>query len=132
MPRLRTLATRLQSLPSRVAIAESPSWRTGKTSSTARGYGYDWQKLREQHLATHPHCMFCLRDLGMVGMSPVDVVLACAERGIAEPLGTIGDHIVAHEGDERRRLDAANVQTLCKTHHDGEKQRVERASRRLL
>jgi len=129
MPRLRTLATRLQSLPSRVAIAESPSWRTGKTSSAARGYGYDWQKLRARHLAKHPHCVYCLRDLGMVGMSPADVVLACAERGVAEPLGTIGDHIAAHEGDERRRLDPTNIQTLCKPHHDGEKARSERGRR---
>jgi 5-methylcytosine-specific restriction protein A len=132
MSRLRTLPTRLQLLPSRVVVAEAGSWRAGKTGGTARGYGYDWQKLRAKHLAAHPHCIYCLRDLGMVGMSPAEVMLACAERCVAEPLGTIGDHIVAHEGDEQRRLDPANVQTLCKTHHDGEKQRAERASRRML
>jgi 5-methylcytosine-specific restriction protein A len=71
-----------------------------------------------------------LRDLGMTGMSPADVVLECAERGIAEPIGTIGDHIVAHEGNDARRLDPDNVQTLCKPHHDGEKARAERGSRR--
>jgi 5-methylcytosine-specific restriction protein A len=129
MPRLKTLPMRLQSLPSRVAIVESPSWRSGKSSSTARGYGYDWQKLRAEHLAEHPHCVYCLRDLGMTGMSPADVVLACAARGVAEPLGNIGDHIVAHEGNEARRLDPSNIQTLCKPHHDGEKSRAERAAR---
>jgi 5-methylcytosine-specific restriction protein A len=132
MPRLRTLPTRLQSLPSRVVIADAGSWRVGKTSSAARGYGYDWQKLRERHLAAHPHCVFCLRDLGMLDLSPAEVVLACAERGVAEPLGNIGDHIAPHQGNDRLRLDPDNVQTLCKQHHDGEKARSERASQRTL
>ena len=132
MPRLRTLPTRLRTMPSRVVTVDAPSWRSSKAGSTARGYGYDWQQLRARPLAKHPHCVYCLRDLGMLGMSPADVVLACAARGIAEPVGIIGDHIVAHEGDEARRLDPSNVQTLCKPHHDGEKQCVERASRHLL
>ncbi|WP_144149368.1 HNH endonuclease [Paraburkholderia sp. BCC1884] len=127
MPRLRTLPTRLQTMPSRVAIVEAPSWRSGKTSSTARGYDYAWQKLRGRHLAEHPHCAYCLRDLGMLGMPPADVVLACAARGVAEPLGNIGDHIVPHRGNDRLRLDLTNVQTLCKPHHDSEKARAERA-----
>jgi len=96
MPRLRTLPSRLSSLRSRVAVVQPGSWRAGKTSSAARGYGYDWQKLRERHLAAHPHCVFCLRDLGMLDLTPADVVLACAALGVAEPLGNIGDHIVAH------------------------------------
>jgi 5-methylcytosine-specific restriction endonuclease McrA len=128
MPRLRTLPTRLQSLPSRVVVAEAVSWRTGKTSSAARGYDYAWQKLRAKHLAEHPHCVYCLRDLGMTDMSPADVVLTCAERGVAEPLGNIGDHIVPHRGNDNLRLDPGNVQTLCKPHHDGEKASSERAS----
>jgi 5-methylcytosine-specific restriction endonuclease McrA len=68
----------------------------------------------------------------MVGMSPADVVLGCATRGVAEPLGNIGDHIVPHQGDDRLRLDPTNVQTLCKPHHDGEKARAERDARRGL
>jgi 5-methylcytosine-specific restriction endonuclease McrA len=129
MPRLRTLPSRLAPLQSRVAIVQPGSWRVGKTSSAARGYGYDWQKLRERHLAAHPHCVMCLRDLGLLGMSPADVVIACARRGVVEPLGNIGDHIVPHRGDDRLRLDPNNVQTLCKPHHDGEKARLERGAR---
>lgn len=129
MPRLKTLGSRLPALQSRVVIAQPMSWRAGKSGSTARGYGYAWQQLRERHLAAHPHCVFCLRDLGMVGMSPIEVVLACAARGVAEPLGNIGDHIVPHRGDERLRLDPANIQTLCKWHHDSEKQRSESSGR---
>lgn len=129
MSRLRTLPTRLRTMQARVDIVASPSWRSGKGGSASRGYGYDWQQLRARHLAAHPHCIFCLRDFGMDGMSPVDVVLACAERGVPEPLGTIGDHIVAHEGNDALRLDPNNIQTLCKPHHDGEKARLERRCR---
>ncbi|WP_081062549.1 HNH endonuclease [Burkholderia cepacia] len=110
----------------RVPSFNSGSWRIGKESSSARGYGYAWQKLRAEHLAKHPHCVFCLREMGMTGWSPVDVVLACAERGIAEPIGVIGDHVVPHRGDRRLQFDPSNIQTLCKPHHDGEKQREER------
>ncbi|WP_150587020.1 HNH endonuclease [Pandoraea communis] len=129
MPRLKTLGSRLLAMKSRVAIAEPMSWRAGKSGSAARGYDYAWQQLRAKHLASNPHCVFCLRDLGMSGMSPAAVVLACAARGVAEPLGNIGDHIIAHRGDDRLRLDPTNVQTLCKTHHDSEKQRLECACR---
>ncbi|SMG00343.1 HNH endonuclease [Burkholderia singularis] len=126
--KLETLKPRVgQMVGSRVATATPGSWRAGKTSSTARGYGYAWQKLRAEHLAKHPHCVYCLREIGMTGWAPVDVVLACAARGIAEPIGTIGDHIVPHRGDRRLQLDPNNVQTLCKPHHDGDKQRMERS-----
>nr|WP_232435409.1 hypothetical protein [Burkholderia ubonensis] len=129
--KLTTLKPRVQTLASsRVATAVPGSWRVGKVSSTARGYGYVWQKLRADHLAKNPHCVYCLRELGMAGWSPADVILACAARGIAEPLGTIGDHIVAHRGDRRLQLDPSNVQTLCKPHHDSAKQREERGGRR--
>lgn len=99
-------------------------------SSTARGYGYEWQKLRAEHLAKHPHCVYCLREIGMAGWSTADVVLECAARRIAEPLGTIGDHITAHRGDRRLQLDPDNIQTLCKPHHDSAKQREERSGGR--
>ncbi|KVL66593.1 HNH endonuclease [Burkholderia ubonensis] len=125
--KLATLKPRVQQIAgARVATMVSGSWRADKSSSTARGYGYAWQKLRAEHLAKHPHCVYCLREIDMVGWSPADVVLACAERGIAEPVGTIGDHIVPHRGDRRLQLDRDNIQTLCKPHHDGEKQRLER------
>ncbi|CAB3750856.1 hypothetical protein GQ57_15980 [Burkholderia sp. MSh2] len=129
--RLETLKPRVrQVVGSRVATATPGSWRAGKTSSTARGYGYAWQKLRADHLAKHPHCVYCMREIGMTGWLPADVVLACAARGIAEPLGTIGDHITAHRGDRRLQLDPTNIQTLCKPHHDSAKQREERCGGR--
>lgn len=126
MKKIRTLRPRVQLIQSRVIPSGALSWRSGKTSSTARGYGYAWQRLRAEHLAKHPHCVYCLREIGMVGWSPADVVLACAARAISEPLGTIGDHITAHRGDRRLQLDPTNIQTLCKPHHDSAKQREER------
>lgn len=125
------LKTRVKQIAGvRVATVVSGSWRAGMSSSAARGYGYAWQKLRAEHLAKHPHCLYCLREIGMVGWSPADVVLACAARGIAEPLGVIGDHITAHRGDRRLQLDPNNIQTLCKPHHDSTKQREERGGGR--
>ncbi|MBH9725126.1 HNH endonuclease [Burkholderia contaminans] len=129
--KLTTLKPRVKTLTSaRVSAIEPGSWRIGRTSSTARGYGYAWQKLRAEHLAKHPHCVYCLREIGMADWSPAEVVVMCAERGIAEPIGTIGDHITAHRGDRRLQLDPTNIQTLCKPHHDSTKQREERAGGR--
>lgn len=125
--KLATLKPRIVTLETtRLPTFDRTSWRSGKSGSTARGYGYAWQKLRAKHLAKHPHCVYCLREIGLAGQLTVDVVLACAERGIAEPIGTIGDHIVPHRGDRRLLLDPDNIQTLCKPHHDSVKQREER------
>lgn len=38
----------------------------------------------------------------------------------------VADHKVEHRGDEGLFWDEDNVQTLCKPHHDGAKQREER------
>jgi 5-methylcytosine-specific restriction endonuclease McrA len=97
----------------------------GKESSHARGYDRAWQKVRAAHMEKHPHCVFCLRDLGMTHMTVEQVILACAAKGVPEPIGNIGDHIIPHRGNDRLRLDPDNVQTLCKPHHDGEKARAE-------
>ncbi|KVT81392.1 hypothetical protein WK59_18825 [Burkholderia ubonensis] len=129
--KLTTLRFRVQQTAGgRVRTMTPGSWRADKASSTARGYGYAWQRLRAEHLTKHPHCVYCLREIGMSGWSPADVVLACAARGIAEPLGTIGDHIVPHRGDRRLQLDPNNIQTMCKPHHDSAKQREERGGGR--
>lgn len=126
MTRLNTLSARVASLPNRLPTAQPGSWRAGKTSSTARGYGYDWQRLRSRHLADNPYCVMCLAELGMTGLTLAAVVLACAEEGKALPIGNVVDHIVKHEGRDALRMDPGNLQTLCKPHHDGEKQRQER------
>jgi 5-methylcytosine-specific restriction enzyme A len=128
MARLPTLKPRLSTIKPRATTVEPLSWRANKTSAHARGYDSAWRKLRTAHLAKHPHCVMCLASLGMLDMTPQDVIIACAERGVIEPIGNIGDHIVPHRGNDALRLDPGNVQTLCKTHHDRDKAAIERAN----
>jgi 5-methylcytosine-specific restriction enzyme A len=104
------------------------SWRQGRTSAHSRGYDKAWQRLRFAHLSANPHCVYCLRKLGLSGLTAEQVILACAERGIPEPLATIGDHIKAHRGNDALRLDPKNVQSLCKPCHDRDKAQEERSA----
>lgn len=85
-----------------------PSWRGTKTSSTARGYGYQWQQARKRYLEAHPYCVKCDR-LGRV-----------------EP-STIVDHRVPHRGDQALFWDENNWQALCEPHHNGTKQAEEKS-----
>lgn len=41
----------------------------------------------------------------------------CAKRGI-RTRATVVDHVVPHRGDWARFIDRANLQSLCKHHHD--------------
>ena len=131
MARLQTIPSRLGKLPPKrqVAPSNTESWRAGKTSAQ-RGYGYKWQQARAGYLAKHPHCVMCLGELGMMDMQPADVVVECARRGLPVPVATVVDHIEPHQGDQRLFWDRSNWQSLCKTHHDGHKQRIERGSER--
>ena len=62
-----------------------------------------WQALRGAHLQVHPLCVFCLQS------------------GRHTP-GYAVDHIAPHRGDMRLFADPANLQTLCKPHHNRTKQ----------
>lgn len=110
MPRLKSLPGRAQRLPNRVQSVPDGSWRAGKGSSTARGYGYRWQQARERYLQQHPLCVMC-EEQGRVAAA------------------TVVDHIVPHQGDQRMFWDDTNWQALCATCHSGEKQRQEQANR---
>lgn len=128
MPRLKTLTPRVQGMAPRLQSIQSGSWRTTSQSSTARGYDYRWQQMREKHLAAHPFCVRCLAEDGIRATSPASIVVECAARGIAAPYGNVVDHIVPHRGDRELLRDPNNLQTLCATHHSGEKQREENRS----
>lgn len=73
-----------------------------RPSSTQQGLGADWRKLRARHLLRHPFCEVC-------GAPTTDV-----------------DHIVPRRIAPERRLDPTNLQSLCRSHHSGAKQRLER------
>ncbi len=65
----------------------APAWQ--------RGYDEDWRKLRNWYICQHPMC--------------------CVP-GCDRPADEI-DHIVPIEKAPERRLDATNLQSLCKSHH---------------
>ena len=141
MGRLKTIPPRLGKLPTKRQQVQQ------RYAASIPGDPYKtaaWQKLRRQHLDAHPHCVMCLRELGMIGMGPADVIVACASRGADEPVATVCDHIKPHRirqallsGDEawiaQAKLifwDRGNLQSLCSRHHDSDKQRIERGTQR--
>jgi len=77
-----------------------------RPSAGQRGYDADWRRLRAQHLAAHPGCVRCGAK------------------------ATVVDHITPVRIAPHRRLDPANLQSLCTTHHSGAKQSEERRARK--
>jgi 5-methylcytosine-specific restriction protein A len=113
MPKLKALKPRLAGLPSRMprrANADGHSrvlepWRNWY--SLAR-----WAALRQRVFERDCYTCQC----------------GC-ETVIAKPSERIADHVEPHHGDPELFWDEDNVQTLWKPHHDGWKQRLERAAR---
>lgn len=114
MARLLSLRPQVASLPSRLKSTASlgttdpDSWRAGKTTAE-RGYGGRWQKARATFLS-RPENVCCVM---------------CKAEGVVT-LATVVDHKVPHRGDQVLFWDTSNWQPLCKTHHDGVKQREDR------
>jgi 5-methylcytosine-specific restriction endonuclease McrA len=67
-----------------------------------------WKDLRKCQLAKYPLCEMC------------------KQQGKVEP-ATIADHIKPHKGDKSLFFSSVNLQSLCKSHHDGAKQRQEKS-----
>jgi 5-methylcytosine-specific restriction protein A len=86
----------------------TPSWRTDKRKTGERGYGWRWQQARLIYLQAHPLCVMCEAQ-GKVNAAQVV------------------DHRIPHKGDETLFWDETNWQSLCKPHHDGDKQASERS-----
>jgi 5-methylcytosine-specific restriction protein A len=80
-------------------LARKPDHRP---NAAARGYDHAWSKLRAQHLALHPLCIRC--------NAPAVVV----------------DHVKTVRSHPHLRLDPSNLQSLCRSHHSGWKQSLER------
>jgi 5-methylcytosine-specific restriction protein A len=105
--RLKTLKPRLSTIVTqRIATIQPGSWRTSDMGGTARGYGYRWQQARARHLDSHPLCVMCE-----------------AEHKVTA--ATVVDHRIAHRGDQELFWDESNWQSLCASHHSGDKQREE-------
>lgn len=71
-----------------------------RESSSRRGYDKLWYRLQRQHLNREPVCRRCLEE-GKVNDQDLCV-----------------DHITPFKGkSDPLRLDPANLQTLCRSHH---------------
>jgi 5-methylcytosine-specific restriction endonuclease McrA len=99
---LKCLKPRVTTLQPRLSTISAGSWRAGKEGSTARGYGYAWQRARLRYLAAHPFCVRCVAE----GIT------------IPVPLATELDHVIPHRGNQALFWDQSNWQPLCKPHHD--------------
>jgi 5-methylcytosine-specific restriction protein A len=67
-------------------------------STDAVNYDWQWQKLRKRHMQDFPLCEMC-KDEGYIRA------------------GEQVDHIVPVKSDPTKRLDPANLRTLCASHH---------------
>jgi len=70
-----------------------------RPSAAKRGYGARWRKIRHNHLAKEPLCR------------------ECGKHNIIK-LATVVDHIIPHKGNMQLFYEPANLQSLCKKHHD--------------
>lgn len=68
-----------------------------------------WQKHRARFLALNPLCVMC------------------AKEGRTTP-ARVADHLIPHRGDETAFW-TGELQALCFTHHNSDKQRVERGGK---
>ena len=88
-----------------------PSWRTDKRSSSERGYGTAWRKVRNDYLSRHPLCVMCLADGGHIKAA------------------NVVDHVIPHRGDKELFWNEDNLQSLCLSHHNSDKQMYEKSGR---
>ena len=112
MARLQTLGNRVATQGSRLATSAPGSWRTGKTTSSQRGYNYEWQKARLVHLNDNPLCVYCQREGRVTAASVVD-------------------HGVPHRGDMDIFWDKSQWVSLCTHCHSSVKQQEEQRNHRL-
>lgn len=113
MSRLKKLTPRLQTASHSLKMTSGNDSARGKmgNSSTARGYGYQWQKQRLKFLQEHPLCAMCSTDYLPVS---ADVV----------------DHITPHKGNRDLFWDKRNWQALCYHCHNSRKQKLEKQRQR--
>jgi 5-methylcytosine-specific restriction enzyme A len=66
----------------------------------------EWRAIRAERLAIEPHCRMCVAE------------------GRKTPAAIV-DHVTPHRGRRELFFDLRNTQSLCKPHHDRDKQREE-------
>ena len=115
MPQLRTLKPRITQSPRRLA-----------TITEERDTHYDyrgWYKLARWKAVPR----------GLRWRTLVRDLFTCQMCGAIhhDTAQLVADHKIPHRGDESLFWSDANVWCLCKTCHDGAKQRQERAAQRI-
>lgn len=95
-----------------------------RLTAAQRGYGYRWQKYREEYLREHPLCVSHKKRQQVAAATVVDHIVPPR---MAEALASRDQDAIA----TARKLfwDPSNHQALCKTCHDSEKQRLEKSGR---
>jgi 5-methylcytosine-specific restriction enzyme A len=86
-----------QLVSGRCSCSREASRRRG--TSTSRGYDADWHRLRKSHLQVEPLCRFCLERNRFIAAADVDHI---------DPFDGLADP---------RRLDPANLRSLCRSCH---------------
>lgn len=92
---MKSIQSRLRKKHPPAPSLQQRHYEATRGTTAERGYDHAWQALRAKHLAVYPACKRC----GKVDAS------------------NHVDHIMAHRGDDTFRLDPANLQTLCHSHH---------------
>ena len=82
--------------PHRPMVPDAPQHRPRRSSSSQRGYGRRWRRLRSCYLSAHPLCVQCVADGELRPATEVDHVLPRRLGGTDE---------------------VENLQALCKRHH---------------
>lgn len=111
MPRMKQLAPRGRSLKPRGQTGAQPARIRDRVDTWRAWYKTaEWQRLRWQVLG--------------------DAMFACARCGlIGQSRELVADHVQPHRGDRALFFDRSNLQCLCATCHNRDKQREERAQR---
>lgn len=99
-----------------------PSWHEDKRKTAERGYGAAWQKARLKFLEAHPLCEMCKKQGRIKAAQVVD-------HRIPHRMGQAAASGNAAEIAKATALfwDQSNWSAICKTHHDSDKQALERS-----
>lgn len=110
-----------KALPRAAHRFEAPETR--RLTAQVRGYNSRWQAARLAFLAKHPLCVMCQAEGRVTAATVVDHIVPHRLGGAIES----GDAHQIHMA-RARFWDSSNWQPLCKPHHDGTKQAIERRS----
>lgn len=116
MGRLTQLKGGIRPLPNRLAFVDD----TKAAQSKTRDRRHEWRAWYKTKQWRQLRWSILMRDL-----------FTCQRCGRieADTSQLVADHRVPHRGNEALFWDAGNIQCLCKSCHDGAKQREEAAAR---